>query len=209
MFLHEAAIVDQVAVEKVNIGKASNRADEFIKLNPMGEVPALAVVGGDGVVTESLVICKYLDDVRTSGMGSPLHGETALARAETDMWCARVETKFLAPLFWAVRCGPLAKFFADRTPGYVHPEVSEPMGVAAKTGMAWLDAQLAADGRSFLCGERFTIADIRLYVNFKFLTGVHKPMAAAATEYPDFSAYIERVGARESALAIKPPARKK
>lgn len=54
-----------------------------------------------------------------------------------------------------------------------------------------------------------TVADVRLYVNFKFLTGVHKPMAKAAGEYAAFSEYIERIGARESAIAIKPPARKK
>ena len=92
------------------------------------------------------------------GKGSSLHGETSLARATTDMWCARAETKFLVPLFWSVRCGPLAKFFADRTPGYIHPEIAEPMSVAAKAGMAWLDGQLAADGRPFLCGDRFTSA---------------------------------------------------
>lgn len=41
------------------------------------------------------------------------------------------------------------------------------------------------------------------------LTGVHKPMAKAAVEYAAFLEYIERIGARESAIAIKPPACKK
>ena len=56
MYMHEAGITDAVAIEKVNIGKASNRSAEFQALNPMGEVPALTLSDG-GVVTESLVMC--------------------------------------------------------------------------------------------------------------------------------------------------------
>ena len=208
MFLHEASATDLVTMEKTNINKAANRAGDFLaKINPMGEVPALALADGT-LLAESLVICRYIDAVRTQGAGSSLTGETDAERAQTDMWAARVESKLLTPLFYAVRCGPLAKFFADRTPGYIHPEMSEPMGVAAKAGYAWVDAQLAADGRSFLCGERFTIADVRLYVNYQFLSKVHKAMVLDEQAHPALAAYLARIGSRASAAAILPPPRK-
>mmetsp|Transcript_20838 Transcript_20838/g.34372 ORF Transcript_20838/g.34372 Transcript_20838/m.34372 type:complete len:262 (+) Transcript_20838:65-850(+) len=201
-YLEEAGITERVLVEKMSILSRSpaNRSEEFLKMNPMGEVPALRLADGK-VLTESLVICRYLDAQHTGGAGSPLYGESAAERAETDIWVARTETKYLTPLIWAARCGPLAKFFENRTPGYIHTVISDPMGEAAKTGLIWLEAQLA-DGRPFLCGERFTIADIRLVVNYKFLTNVHKPMRAQADEQPAFLKYVERVAARDGAAAL-------
>ena len=98
----QAGIADRVPVEKININKAANRSDDFQKLNPMGEVPALLLASGS-VLSESLVICRYLEEVRTGGAGSPLHGASAAERAETDIWAARMESKYLVPLFWAVR----------------------------------------------------------------------------------------------------------
>ena len=175
----------------------------------MGEVPALALADGSGAcITESLVICKYIESVRTQGKGSSLTGETDVQRAETDMWCARTETKVLTPLFYAVRNGPLAKFFEKRIPGFIHPEVAAPMEVASNAGFEWLNSQLS-DGRPFLVGDRFTIADCRLYVNFKFLSGVHKKLRAAAAEHSAFADYIARMAERESAKAILPPPRAK
>jgi len=207
MYLHEAGAVDAVTIEKINIVKLANRSAEYTSsVNPMGEVPALVLADGSAI-TESLVICRYLDAELTGGSGSPLTGESSVERAQTDMWCARVETKLLVPLFWAVRCGPLAKFFAERLPGYIHPEVVPPMAKATQTGLAWLESELA-DGRPFLCGERFSIADIRLYVNYKFLTNVAKDLCATEEAHPALCAYMARIGARDAAQAILKPKKK-
>ena len=125
----------------------------------------------------------------------------------SSTFCGPFPLEYLTPLMWSVRCGPLAKFFANRTPGYIHPEVAEPMGIAAKAGLSWLEKQLA-DGRPYLCGERFTIADMRLFVNYKFLTKTHKPMAATPDEAPAFLEWVARVEGRPGAAAIAPPKRK-
>jgi len=203
MYLHEASAEDLVEVERVNVNKGANRSEEYVRtINPMGEVPALQCPSG-AILTESMAICKYLDDFRTDGRGSSLVGESAEERAITEAWVARVDSKMLVPMMWAFRCGPMAKWFADRTPGYIHPEVAKPMESSARVGLQFLDASFAADGRQFLCGDRFTIADIRLYTYYKFLTAVAKSLAAGS-EQPAFGEYIARVGARPSALAIKP-----
>ena len=57
------------------------------------------------------------------------------------------------------------------------------------------------------CRAICAVADIRLYVNYKFLAGVHKKMAANEAEHAAFTAYMSRVAARESAAAIQPPPR--
>ncbi|KAM7251803.1 hypothetical protein ACFE04_023686 [Oxalis oulophora] len=44
----------------VNLLKGEHRNPEFLKLNPIGYVPAL--VDGDVVISDSLAICVYLDD---------------------------------------------------------------------------------------------------------------------------------------------------
>ena len=159
MYLEEASAADSIAVEHVNIGKAANRGAEFLRVNPMGEVPALVLPDGT-CLTESMAICKYLDDVQTGGLGSDLVGKTAADRAITDAWLGRVDGKYLMPLIQAFRSGPMFKFFESRIPGYVHADIAKPMGAMAQTGLGWLDGTFS-DGRPFLGGERFTIADIR------------------------------------------------
>ena len=85
--------VEQLAVACSALAVCATTSAEFVRLNPMGEVPALSLGDGSTVLTESLVICRYLEVVRTGGAGSPLYGENPVERAETDMWYARAETK--------------------------------------------------------------------------------------------------------------------
>jgi len=197
MYLEETNAVGTVAYEPINIMKAANRASDFLRVNPMGEVPAL-VLPDSTCLTESLAICKYLDELAG---GTPVVGTNALERAMTDAWIGRVDSKYLVPLIQAFRSGPMFKFFENRVPGYVHAEIAAPMGVAAQAGLGWLDETLS-DGRPYLGGERFTLADIRLYTYYKFVTSVFKAQVAKPEQHPHFIAYVERVGSRDSAVAI-------
>ena len=94
----------------VNVGKGENRTAEFVKLNPLGEVPALVLEDGF-VLTESVAICKYLDVVQG---GSSLVGTSAKEIAETDMWILRSEQKILEPIGCSFRNGPMFSFFKKR-----------------------------------------------------------------------------------------------
>lgn len=61
----------------VHLRQGDQRAPAYLKVNPQGLVPALEVEEG-AVLTQSLAICEYLDEVYPQ---SPLLPGTALARA--------------------------------------------------------------------------------------------------------------------------------
>ncbi|BEV11800.1 maleylacetoacetate isomerase [Asticcacaulis sp. DW145] len=61
----------------VHLRHGDQRAPTYLKVNPQGLVPALEVEDG-AVLTQSLAICEYLDEVYPQ---SPLLPGTALARA--------------------------------------------------------------------------------------------------------------------------------
>ena len=54
LYLHEAGANDLVTIQKVNIGKGANRDEDYLKMNPMGEVPALALADNSMTITESV-----------------------------------------------------------------------------------------------------------------------------------------------------------
>ena len=167
-------------------------------------VPALCLSDGSTVLTESMAIVKYLDAYNTDGAGTSLVGMTAEERAETDMWCGRVDEKFLFPFGVAFRCGPMAEWFKDRRPDFILPDAAPPMVEMAQAGLAWLDSgAVLGDGRPFLCGDRFTVADMRLFTYYRFVAKIHKAQRAPVA-LSHFHAYIERVAGRDSVAAIAP-----
>eukprot|EP00929_Paragymnodinium_shiwhaense_P001129 TRINITY_DN101352_c0_g1_i1.p1 TRINITY_DN101352_c0_g1~~TRINITY_DN101352_c0_g1_i1.p1 ORF type:complete len:248 (-),score=25.11 TRINITY_DN101352_c0_g1_i1:71-751(-) len=186
-----------------SVNKMENRSPEFLKINPLGEIPAL-ITQENVALCESTTIVKYLDELHGP---TSVVGQNSLDRGLTDMWIRRVDEKIIAPMGEAFRSGTMAKWFAERRPGYIHPEVVEPMRKASLAGLKWLDTQLS-DGRQFLCGDRFTLADIRFYTLVSFFLKADKP-ANIPAELVNVTKYLERLSRRPSAEAIakkpKPP----
>ena len=77
----------------------------------------------------------------------------------------------------------------------------------ARAGLVFIEAMLAADARPFLCGARFSLADIRLFVLVTFFMRVDKTQRGLADGLPHFAAWLKRVAARPSAAAIAPKAK--
>merc|ERR1712039_537944 len=118
MFVEEvgcAGLVENVLVDTM---KGGNRSAEFLKVNPLGEVPALDL-GNGKMLSESIVICKYLNEMHG---GSSVVGTTAEERADADMWMMRAWDKVMAPMMVAFQAGPMFNFFKDRRPGCIHKE---------------------------------------------------------------------------------------
>jgi glutathione S-transferase len=86
-FMLEKGIVADV------IDVSAEQQGEYLKLNPLGQVPALKLDSGE-VITESLTICEYLDEIS----GQPrLFGSTPEQRARIGMWERRAELLLFIP----------------------------------------------------------------------------------------------------------------
>ena len=104
------------------------------------------------ILTESVAICRYLEGLHPT---PNLFGETLLEQAQIEMWNRRIELQ----LFDSI--GQMARhsftFFADKIEQI--PEHAEAQWRRFEQVWHWLDNELA-DGRPFVAGERFSIADI-------------------------------------------------
>lgn len=133
-------VVEELGVEvekvKVNLRERENRKPEYLAINWKGKVPALGLDDGQ-VLTENPVIEMYLADTHPKGGLLAALGEPARYRAlEWLAW----SSSFVQPLL-----GPL---FHNPT-----PEQRE-------NGQKALDTfSHRLDGKSYVLGDRFSIAD--------------------------------------------------
>ncbi|KAF4456298.1 Protein ligF [Fusarium austroafricanum] len=144
-------------VQTIDVMRSENRGLEYRKINPRGEVPALVLDDGF-VLTEVTAICEYLDE--TAKGGKSLFGETPLERAETRMWLRRMDLEIAQPVISWVRNDPgTADFYRGmRIP---IPEAQLLQKVTIQQFLNLLDEEL--EGKKYLCGERFSAADVHFY----------------------------------------------
>lgn len=125
------------------------KTPEYIALNPNSLVPVIQ--DGDFVLWESNAIVRYLLAKHSSGQMYPTELHERFDAERWMDWQATTFNKASRPAFWQL----------IRTPA----EQRDMAAVAASSAevevlMARLDAHLAQ--RSFVVGERFTMADIPL-----------------------------------------------
>jgi glutathione S-transferase len=151
--------------------KREHKAPEMLARNPRGQLPFLELDDGR-VIAETVSICRYLDELHPE---PPLFGSNAFERAETDMWIRRAETALGTPisLFWQ-HGHPFTAKLVEQIPA-----MAEQARARAIEAYGWFDGQLA--GKSWLAGERLTMADIVLLslVDFGQFIGLEAPMALA------------------------------
>jgi glutathione S-transferase len=76
------------------------------------------------------------------------------------------------------------------------PEAAEGLKTLAREKLEWLDARV--EGRTWIAGERFTLADILLFAFLDFAATVGQPLAETNKT---LTAWFARVKARPSAAA--------
>lgn len=158
IFLHELGI--EVERVHVDIRGAENRTAAFMDKAPNGLIPVLELDDGTHIC-ESLAICRYFD------AGTPndkaLFGLTPLEQAQVEMWQRIVELQGIVPAFQAFR--NLSGFFSDRE------TCIQAWGEESRQRLAQflpvVDKQLSL--HNWLAGERFSVADITLWVLCGFL----------------------------------------
>src|SRR5262249_603383 len=146
--------------DTVDILGGQNRAAPYTAKNPAGQVPALELDDGR-VLGETVAIFEYLEEKhpRPSLVGPP-----AEERAETRIWTRRVERHGTEHLYNGFRFAEGLEMFKTRIP--VIPEAAAGLKATVQKRLAWLDGLM--DGRTFVAGDRFTIADIVLYCALDF-----------------------------------------
>jgi glutathione S-transferase len=188
MFLAEKDLA--VPLVEVDLMAAENRKAPYTAKNPSGQLPALELDDGS-VLSEITAICEYVEDTQPN---PPLVGANAREKAEARMWARRVDLNILEPLANGFRYGEGISLFKDRIP--VVPEAAEGLKRVARNRLEWLDGLM--QGRDFLCGSRFTLGDMMLYVFLDFGAGVGQPLDPALK---NIDAWFKRVGSRPSAEA--------
>ncbi|WP_446653039.1 glutathione S-transferase family protein [Blastomonas sp.] len=188
MFLEEkGAVIDRAFVD---IMKGENRQPEFVAKNPFGQLPLLEMDDGT-YLSESTAICGYIEEKFPT---PALIGSTAEERAVTDMLIRRLDYDVVGPMTTAFRGSEGLPMFQSRM--RCLPEAADGLKACARDGLAAFDALLA--GKTWLAGDRFTLADILLYCLTEFGKQVGQPLPEGLA---NLTAWSQRVAARPSAAA--------
>lgn len=166
------------ALERVDTEKQkTEHGTDFSSISPKGYVPALALDNGE-VLTEGAAILQFIADRHPQAALAPEAGTLQRARLQEQLnYVASELHKAFGPLFSG--------------------SASDSEKSAAKTKVAQkldLVEQVLADGRRFLLGEDFSVADAYLFVVANW-TG---PTGISLDAWPHIAAFQQRVSARKA-----------
>jgi glutathione S-transferase len=154
--------------------KKLENGDDYLKVNPKGQVPALALDSGE-LVTEGPVIVQMIADKVAAKNLAP--ARESVERYKLQEWLTYINGelhKNIGPQFSPVLSDDAKAFFKDRVMGK----------------FKYVDGAL--DGHDYLMGKQFTVADAYL---FTMLTWADR-MKFDLSGLPNLTAYKARVGAR-------------
>jgi glutathione S-transferase len=161
----------------VDIFDGGTLTDEFGKLNPARTTPVLETDDGD-VLVESNAILVYLTE------GTRLLPDDPVERAQVLRWLFYEQAE-IVPSIGSLRVRLAAGVLE---PGSKGAERYRAAGAAALT---LLDGELS--DRSFLVGDRYTLADLCVYAYVHVAGEAELDLSG----YPAVSAWIERVEASD------------
>ncbi|KRB52257.1 MAG: glutathione S-transferase family protein [Pseudomonadota bacterium] len=183
MFLAEKGV--ELPTQKVDLVGGENRQPGYVAKNPAGQLPCLELDDGT-VLAEITAICEYLDEKYPT---PPLIGTTPEERAETRMWVRRLDLNICEPLTSGFRYAEGLPLFQSRM--RTIPHAASDLKEIAKEKLAWLDGLMA--GKTWIAGERFTLADIMLFCFIQFGATVGQ---ALDPDNKNLAAWQDRVKAR-------------
>lgn len=172
---------------EASIEKPWERREEFLAINPAGDVPVLLETDG-GVVCGGMAICEYLDEV----YGEPsLIGYSASERAEVR----RLTAWFMEKFQREVTENLVGEKLIKRVQGQGHPFAS-----AIRAGVANIHYHLVyltwlSDRRRWLAGTAFSLADIAAAAQ---LSTVDYSGDVPWDEHPEAKTWYARMKSRPS-----------
>jgi glutathione S-transferase len=188
IFLAEKGIeVEQV---RVKMRERAHKAPEFLAKNSLGQLPVLELDDGT-CISESIAICRYFEELHPL---PALFGASAKERALVEMWLRRVEFRLWSPMsqVW-IHADPRTSAVVP----HQYTEFGEMNRKVVAAAMKWLDREMS-DGRAFLAGDAYSVADIALLCGIDFARFVNMEMPE---ECARLRAWHALVSARPSAAA--------
>ncbi|MRX07173.1 glutathione S-transferase [Pseudoduganella sp. FT25W] len=158
-------------------GKSTSNGDNFAEVNPLGYVPALAV--NDKILTETVVVSAYLADQHPESGLIPQHG--TFERVEHEQLLTFVATEIAQKHIPLMR-----KLLTEQGAAWTRDKLV--------TAYTTLDQRLA-DGRLYLTGDLFTVADAYVWATFW-----HERSGAEIGHLKHLMAFKARVEARPSVI---------
>ena len=154
--------------------KKLENGDDYLKINPKGQVPALVLDSGE-LVTEGPVIVQMIADQVAAKHLAPVRDSAE--RYKLQEWLTYINGelhKNIGPLFNPALSDDAKAIFKDR----------------AIAKFKYLDGQLA--GHDYLMGKQFTVADGYLFTMLRWADGMKFDLSGLT----NLMAYKARVGAR-------------
>jgi glutathione S-transferase len=177
LFPHIALLEAGLPYDLVKVdlrAKKLENGDDFLKVNPKGQVPALALDSGE-LITEGPVIVQMIAHTAAGKNLAPARDSGD--RYKLLEWPNVITTelhKNFGPIFSPVLADEAKAFFKDRVMGK----------------FKYVDSQLA--GRDYLMGSQFTVADGYLFTMLSWA----ERMKFDLSTMPNLLAYKARVAAR-------------
>lgn len=167
------------AIEKVEKdSKTTESGANFRDINPLGYVPALELDDGT-VLIEAPAILQYLADANPEAGLAPETGSLARTRLQQYL-------NFTASEFHKA----FAPFFSGKE---MSSEERESSIAKVAVRLDYIES-LLADGREFLLGDTFSVADTYTYTVATW-TG---PTGIGLNKWPAVKSYVERIRVRPS-----------
>jgi GSH-dependent disulfide-bond oxidoreductase len=183
ILLEEVGLAYQCHI--VNLIKGEHRAPELLAINPLGKVPMLRDPDGpDGapiIMGESGVMANYL--VAKTGL---LGGTTARETVEIDYWSQAASATISATMarkFWITYLAP------EKVPAIIDAVEADCLRY-----LQAFEDHLAV-GRTFLVGERFTMADSLFWPHTHYSSAF---LSTGLTSFPALTDYRDRLLLRPS-----------
>lgn len=167
-----------------------NTTPEFLTISPLGKVPGFT--DGDLAISDSSVICEYLEDKYPAVAALPSTPEQRAHSRWLEEYADSKLVESVAPFFFErVAKQLLGMGAADEE------RLSELADGAVPECLAYLESQLPADG--FLFGE-LGIADIAIAC--PLINGEHGNMPWDRTAFPRTAAFLDRVKAHPAVAPL-------
>lgn len=175
---HELGI--EIALERVDLGtKKTDAGRDYLSINPKGYVPALELDNGE-LLTEGPVIVQYLADKKPDAKLVPPTGTMERYRVQEMLGYINSEIhKTYSPLFNSKTTPELRK---DREEYLLK---------------RYALLEKALQGRRFLFGDQFTVADTYLFT----VTNWAKLVNLDLSDFPNLAAFQKRVASRPAVQA--------